>query len=307
MLQFLIKNHWISYTIIAITVLIISTISLVLVFRVIELEQLKKDVNNSSYSSVIFDGYEDDLYDYYYDEILQTKNFVLNDTAFNIFLIMQSQNYSQMYDPIYQDFLNMEIGNLSEQEIILSKSIMDKYDLSLHETITLNDLNPIQYNIVGIIDSNIFAYYRNEIHNLPIGIIAYNENYDWSEMMSFVGDIDTLNSSSSVFFNDILLVVINTRIIIFDSIYTVIYITLIIGLFIVLINGLNLKEDILKYKESGYTYRKQKIIILFTFLSVIPWLIPLILFIFMQGFSHLLILICFESFLTLYIIWRLLP
>ncbi|NCC71739.1 hypothetical protein EOM09_09280, partial [bacterium] len=194
MLQFLIKNHWISYTIIAITVLIISTISLVLVFRVIELEQLKKDVNNSSYSSVIFDGYEDDLYDYYYDEILQTKNFVLNDTAFNIFLIMQSQNYSQMYDPIYQDFLNMEIGNLSEQEIILSKSIMDKYDLSLHETITLNDLNPIQYNIVGIIDSNIFAYYRNEIHNLPIGIIAYNENYDWSEMMSFVGDIDTLNS-----------------------------------------------------------------------------------------------------------------
>lgn len=307
MLQFLIKNHWISYTIIAITVLIISTISLVLVFRVIELEQLKKDVNNSSYSSVIFGGYEDDLYDYYYDEILQTKNFVLNDTAFNIFLIMQSQNYSQMYDPIYQDFLNMEIGNLSEQEIILSKSIMDKYDLSLHETITLNDLNPIQYNIVGIIDSNIFAYYRNEIHNLPIGIIAYNENYDWSEMMSFVGDIDTLNSSSSVFFNDILLVVINTRIIIFDSIYTVIYITLIIGLFIVLINGLNLKEDILKYKESGYTYRKQKIIILFTFLSVIPWLIPLILFIFMQGFSHLLILICFESFLTLYIIWRLLP
>ena len=84
------------------------------------------------------------------------------------------------------------------------------------------------------------------------------KNYDWSEMMSFVGDIDTLNSSSSVFFNDILLVVINTRIIIFDSIYTVIYITLIIGLFIVLINGLNLKEDILKYKESGYTYRKQK-------------------------------------------------
>ena len=82
---------------------------MVLVFRVIELEQLKKDVNNSSYSSVIFDGYEDDLYDYYYDEILQTKNFVLNDTAFNIFLIMQSQNYSQMYDPIYQDFF--EYGN----------------------------------------------------------------------------------------------------------------------------------------------------------------------------------------------------
>ena len=77
--------------------------------------------------------------------------------------------------PSIKIFLNMEIGNLSEQEIILSKSIMDKYDLSLHETITLNDLNPIQYNIVGIIDSNIFAYYRNEIHNLPIGIIAYNE------------------------------------------------------------------------------------------------------------------------------------
>lgn len=285
MVQFILRNNWKLISLLSFIILILSFSSTLLVINIIDYENMTERIESLNYQGITVDNNLNNTYSYYFDELFETSNFTVNDSkSINAFVLMQSQTFDSSLD-VFNENIDLQSNNaLGNSEIIVSKALMDNLNLKINDVISLNGLNTTEYTIVGSINIELSAYYLNEIIEVPVFIVGFDENRNWVNKLMFIDDVN-LNQFEFTIQNSTLLEVIQRNLYTFTLAYIIICSLVLIGSYYVVLYGFGIHENMVHYKENGYQNRTKRLVYLLVLSVFVPWGLPLIITFIFNGIS----------------------
>lgn len=285
MVQFILRNNWKLISLLSFIILILSFSSTLLVINIIDYENMTERIESLNYQGITVDNNLNNTYSYYFDELFETSNFTVNDSkSINAFVLMQSPTFDSSLD-VFNENIDLQSNNaLGNSEIIVSKALMDNLNLKINDVISLNGLNTTEYTIVGSINIELSAYYLNEIIEVPVFIVGFDENRNWVNKLMFIDDVN-LNQFELTIQNSTLLEVIQRNLYTFTLAYIIICSLVLIGSYYVVLYGFGIHENMVHYKENGYQNRTKRLAYLLVLSVFVPWGLPLIITFIFNGIS----------------------